>query len=118
MLDSPGGRGAEGKGEGRDDGAGGMPAAVAEDQDDRQRADEQRAEHRTIAPAEIGRGIERGDQGEGRREDQRLWIGDLRRAGEDVRRPERGEPAMPAIGEELKLGVEMGLGVPGDGDGA
>ena len=56
-----------------------------------------------------GRIEERHEQG--RREDQALRIGDLGGAGEDMRVPERRLPGMERVGEELDLGLEMGLRV-------
>ena len=62
-------------------------------------------------PLEIG-------EDDGRREDQRLRVGDLRHADEAAGIPERRLARVQGIGEKLELRLEQRLGVIGDGDGA
>ena len=118
MLDAPGGGAAEGEGQRGHDRPGRMPSAVAKEQDDGEAAEAEHAEHDPVRRLESGIGIDEGEDQEGRREDQRLRIGDLRRAGEDERRPERLLAAGERLRHELQLRIEMRLGVPRDRDGA
>ena len=76
------------------------------------------ASTRRIDGPQAGRGVEQGQQQEGRREDHRLRVGDLRMAAEHVGRPERRLAARQALRQELDLRLEVRLGVPGDGDAA
>ena len=118
MLDAPGGGAAEGEGQRGHDRPGGVPSAVAKVQDDGEAAEAEHAEDDPVGRLESGIGIDKGEDQEGRREDQRLRVGDLRRAGEDERRPERLLAAGERLGHELQLRIEMRLGVPRDRDGA
>ena len=94
--------------------AAGMPAAIAEIGHQRETAHgEHRKDERVLEP-EGGLRRERGrDEKEGR-EDQRLRIGDLRHAGEDIGRPEGRVSAMQRMREKSELRLKMRLGVPGD----
>ena len=62
-----------------------VPAAIAEQQDDPARTEEQIGEGHAVEGAQADRGIEGGQQDVERREQERLWIGNLRPAGKDVR---------------------------------
>jgi hypothetical protein len=111
-------RAAEREDQRRDHRAAGMPAAVAEEQHQAGAAGKQIGEGDGVDGAEA-RGRVEPRQGEmQRREDQRLRIGDLRPAGEDVRRPERLLAARQRRREELQFGLKLRLGVPRDRDGA
>ncbi len=118
MLHPPAGRHAEGEDEGRGERPGRMPGTVAGVGHDRERAEPEHAEDGGVEGAKARIGIEGREGEEGRREDQGLRIGDLRRAGEDVGRPERLLAAMQRLRQELQLRIKMRLRVPGDRDRA
>ena len=80
MLETPGSRSAEPEGEGGDESASRMPSLVAKEQQDRQPSETEHAENDRVGGAKAGIGIEQHQAQKGRREDQRLRIGDLRRA--------------------------------------
>ena len=68
--------------------------------------------------AKARRRIERGEREMERRKDQRLRIGDLRPAGEQVRRPERRFAMCQRSGEKLQFRLELRLGIPRYGEPA
>ena len=118
MLDAPGGRGAEGEGERRRDGADRVPGAVAEQENQRHPAKPEHAELDRVRGAKARIGVEKREKQVRRREDQRLRIGDLRVAREHVRRPPRRFAATDRLRQELQLRIEMRLRVPWHGDPA
>ena len=91
-----------------------VPAAVAEEQDDADSAQEQIGEGHGIEGAQADRGFRRGEQRMQRGEHQRLRIGNLRPAGEDVGRPPRPFAARQRSGEELHLRKELRFRIPRD----
>ena len=116
MLDARARCAAEREGERRHHGAAGMPAAVAEEQDDADPAECQIGEDHRIEGPQADRRIERCEQHVQWREHQRLRIGYLRPAGEHVRRPPRPFAVRDRGREELHLREELRLGIPRDGD--
>ena len=95
-----------------------VPAAVAEIEDQADATEEQRREHDRIGGPEARGAIEHGEQEMQRRKDQRLRVGDLRPAGEYVRRPERRLAVVQRAREKAQLRMELRLGVPRNGDRA
>ena len=117
MLDAPRRGSAERKGERRHDAAGRVPAAIAEEHQHRDAAEREHAKHRHIEGMKARMRRQQREQDD-RRKDQRLRIGDLRHAAEDIRRPERRLARWMRVGEELEFGLEQRLGVIGNRDGA
>src|SRR6476646_10771153 len=95
-----------------------MPAAVAKEQDYARATGVEQHEFQNVAKpwAWVGHEQRRHDM-EGR-EDQRLRIGNLRPAGENVRRPERRLTGCERAGEERQLRIKLRGGVVGDFDRA
>ena len=112
MLDAPNGGPAEGGGEGGDGGPCRMPAAILEDHEHGDGHDPEEQETIQVQFAETRRGVEIRQQESGRK-DQRLRVGDLRRAGKDVVCPEWGFARVQSVRQELQLRLEMRLGVIG-----
>ena len=118
VLDARRGRAAERKRQRRDQRAADVPAAVAKKQDDAGAAGIEQREHQDVGePRAWVRDEQRRDEMEGG-EDQRLRIGDLRPAGENVRRPERRLAGRERAGEEGELRIELRGGVVGNFDRA
>ncbi len=103
MLDAPRRRAAIGEGQRRDQPAGGAPAAIAEIKHPADAAQGQHQEADRVGLLEGRLANERRQQQKGRREDQRLRIGDLRHAGKDIRRPEGRLAVMQGMGEERRV---------------
>ena len=116
VLDARIGRAAERKCERRHQRAARMPAAIAEEQDDSDAAQEQIDEGHGIEGAQADRWTDRRQGDMKRREQQRLRIGNLRPPGEDVGRPPRPFAARNRVCEELHLRKELRLRIPRDGD--
>ena len=114
MLDAPGRRAAEGQSERRHQSAGRVPSAVFEEDERREPAEREHDEDDCIRGDKRRIGVQGRQQEKRRREYQRLRVGDLRRAREDIWIPERALSGMQGMGEKLKLGIEMRLGVPRD----
>ncbi len=114
VLDAPGHRRPVAEGQRRDQSAGPVPALVAEPQHQRRAAQEHTREHGGIDRPQAGRAVQKGEHQEGRGEDHRLRVGDLRMPAEHEGRPGRGFAAREALRQELDLRLEVGLGVPGD----
>ena len=92
-----------------------VPAAVAKEQDDAEPAEKQIGEGDGVEGAQADGGIERRQHDMERREQQRLRIGNLRPAGEDVRRPPWPFAARDRRRQELHLRIELRFRVPRDG---
>src|SRR5690606_38595155 len=90
-----------------------MPAAITEEEEYRVATKSQQTECVAVDELEARRGIQHRDQQCGR-EHEALRVGDLRRAGKNVWIPKRGLTGVKGIGQELDLGLEVGLGVVGD----
>mgnify|MGYP003704160655 CR=1 FL=1 len=118
MLDARRIRAPERERQRRNQRAADMPAALAEDQDDAEAAEEDVREHDRVRCAKARIWIEQREDDVQGRENERLRIRDLRPAGVDVRRPERRLPLGERTREEGELGEELRFGVPGDGDAA
>ena len=106
MLQAPCSRGAESQRDRGHRAAGRMPAAVAEEHQHGKRRQTEIGENHAVELAEAGNRLKISEQ-KRRREDQRLRIGDLRRPGEDIMRPERRLAGMQRIGKKLDLRLEM-----------
>jgi hypothetical protein len=95
-----------------------MPTAVAEEQDYAQPAEKQIGEGHGVEGAQADRGLEHRQQQVQRREHERLRIGNLRPAGEDIGRPPWPFAARNRRRQELHLRIELRFRVPRDGDRA
>ena len=115
MLDAPTRRAAEGEGQRREQRARRMPAAIAEIQHQREAARRQHGEDDAVLQLKRRLGRSPGGEKKKRRKNQRLRIGDLRHAGEDIGRPKRRLARMQRVSEKGELRLEMRLGVPGNG---
>jgi hypothetical protein len=93
-----------------------MPAAVPRQKEDSHRADEQQGKHRSIGGHETRIRQDQREQKEGWREDQRLRVSNLGMTCEDIRIPPGPFPTMDRVRQELQLRIEVGLGVPGNGN--
>jgi hypothetical protein len=116
VLDAPGRGGAEGKHDGGDEAPRRMPGAIPEEGEQRRPAETQHGKRDGVEGPESGIGIDEREEEIGRGEDERLRVGDLRRPGEHVWRPERRLAGVNGLGQELQLRIEVRLGVPRDGD--
>ena len=114
VLDAPGHRRPVAEGERRDQSTGPVPALVAEPQHQRRAAQEHHASTVASTAHRLGARVQQGEHQEGRGEDHRLRVGDLRMPAEHEGRPGRGFAAREALRQELDLRLEVGLGVPGD----
>ena len=114
MLDAPRRRAPEDEGDGGDQRALGAPAAVAEIEQHAKAAERQHAEQHAVGELEGRRRAKQRRHQIGRREDQGLRVGDLRRACENVRRPERTFTPVQALREKLQLSVGVSFRIPRD----
>ena len=107
MLNARVGRAAERERHRGDQRTGRMPAAIVEEQDDAEAAEEQIGEGHGIEGAQADRGIGDRQQHMERREQERLRIGNLRPAGKDVGRPPRPFAPRKRAREKLHLREEL-----------
>ena len=91
-----------------------MPTLVAAKQHEREAAEREHAKHHSIRRREGRFGADERQQQKGRRENQRLRIGDLRRASKDIGRPEWAFAIVQRMSEKLQLRKRLGFGVPGN----
>ena len=89
------------------------PAGAPTERTDGEPADQQVRVDDEVESTEGGRRIEQRPQHEGRREDQRLRVGDARVPAVVVGVPERRVASVDGGGEEAEECVELVLGVPG-----
>ena len=81
---------------------------------DREPADQEMRRDQEVEGAQRRRRVEQRPQHEGRREDQRLRVGDARMAAVVIRIPERQLAGMDGECEEAEEGIELVLRVPRD----
>ena len=112
VLQPARGRSAEHEDDGGEDGCRQRPARAPAERADGEAADGQVCVDDEVEGADRRCRIEQGPQHEGRREDQRLRIGDAGVSPVVIGVPERRVAAMDGGGEEAEEGVELVLGVP------
>ncbi len=95
-----------------------MPAAVAEEQDDAGSAEKEVGEGDDVEGAQADRPMCDGEQHMQRREQQRLRVGDLRPAGENIGRPPWPFAARHRARQKLHRRKELRFRIPWNGDGA
>src|SRR5215208_5623704 len=101
VLNAPRRRSAESEHERREQGRGGMPTAVPRKKESGHRAGEKQGEDCRIGHHETWLRRDQREQQEYRREDQRLWVGDLGMACEDIRVPPWPFATINRPGQEL-----------------
>ena len=112
VLQPARGRSAEHEDDGGEDGRRQRPTRAPAERADGKPADGQVRIDDEIEGAHRRSRIEQGPQHEGRREDQRLRVGDARMSAVVIGVPERRVAAVDGGGEEAEEGVELVLGVP------